>query len=440
MSRVVPGGDHARRIVEAILNAADPSAAVERHLPPELEDLDGITLIATGKASAPMTEAALRRIGGNVRSGCVTCVPAHEQRVRAACEAARVNDRVAVKPCDHPLATERNLEAAKAVAGVAEAAGAYDHIVALVSGGASAHLIMPADGITLDDLRAATSGLLRAGATINELNAVRKHCERLKGGRLAALASPARVTALVLSDVPGDPLDTIGSGPLAPDPTTYARALEAVQRRQPAGFPKPIVRHLERGAAGDLSETPKPGDPDLDRVQHRIIANNAAGAEAAAACCRSLGYRVAMTRTGVSGEAARVAAEFVEALRAAAAATEEPVALVWGGETTVDVGDATGLGGRNTELALAAAIEIDGSEHHAIIAIATDGIDGPTDAAGAVVTGETAHSIGEKGGDARGALADHNSYHVLSEAGGLIITGPTGSNINDVIVGMSASF
>lgn len=423
-------------IVRAVLRAADPAAAVERCWPHEINRADRITLLASGKASAAMVEAAAPRLRGKPVDGAVTCVPEHEARVRRALESAGMPG-VVVLPADHPLATERNLAAAAAVARAASTRGNDGQVLALVSGGASAHLTWPAEGIGLDGLRAVTSHLLRSGATIRELNAVRKHAERLKGGRLARLCHPSPVTALVLSDVLGDPLDVIGSGPFAPDPTTFAEALRVLHEHNAAAVSPALTARLEAGAAGGIDETPKPGDAEFERVRHLVIASNRTAVEAAIGACERQGFRVAHSRHAVDGEARQVAAAFAGTLCAAAESHTVPVAVVWGCETTVTVGDATGLGGRNTEAALACALDIAGRPGMVVLALATDGADGPTDAAGAVVTGGTVRKLARASVDAARALAQHDSYTALCAVDAVIRTGPTGTNVNDVLVGLA---
>lgn len=419
-----------RGFVDAILRAADPARAVRDAWAPALDSADRVVLLAAGKASAPMTEAALDRVAPRVVSGAVTCVPEHESRL--ADLIAKHAIPVRVFPADHPLPTERNLEAADAIAQTASAAGPDDTVLALISGGASAHLTSPSAGFTIDDLRAVTDALLRAGATINELNAVRKHLERLKGGGLARLIHPARADVLVLSDVLGDPLDTIGSGPTAPDPSTHAEALDALGTHDLTGAHPAVAAHLDRGVLGQIPETPKPGDPIFEHFSHTVIANNQAAIDAAAAEAESIGLRIHRVQPGVQGEAAEVGRTLVAELKTLA----RPACVILGGETTVTVGQAPGHGGRNQELALAAAIDLDPVPDAAVLAFATDGVDGPTDAAGSIVTPTTAGQLANAGIDPRASLADHDSHTALGRIGALIRTGPTGTNINDITVGM----
>lgn len=372
-----------------------------------------------------------------------------------------------VWPADHPIPTARNVEAAeRLVAWLAESErGEVDQpgdLVVLLSGGASAMLCTPREPLTLEQLGRMTDALLRSGASINELNAVRKHLELLKGGGLlrTALRTPggegvrSRVVTLVLSDVLGDPLDVIGSGPTSPDPTTFADALAVLERYGLTGEVPAATDLLERGRAGQIPETLKPEDPECTSVEHHVIGNNRLAIDAACAEAERLGYTVSARREMVEGEAAVVGRELAQAaLRLrdnanvnASASTSARACLVWGGETTVKVGDAPGLGGRNQELALAAACELANagpasgqtaeSPAITIISLATDGRDGPTDAAGAVVDGSTCARISAAGLDADDALGRHDSYPALDAAGALIRTGLTGTNVNDVMLAL----
>jgi len=411
-------------LVRAVLDAADPARALGRAWPPDLDRAERVVLIAFGKASVAMAEAAARRLGPRLARGVVVGVP---ERIAAYAPPPGV---IAL-PADHPLPTDRNERAGEALERLARSVGPAETALVLVSGGGSAQLTLPAGRVTLAEVRAVTDALLRAGATIDELNRVRKHLDRLKGGRLAERLVGARsVEALVLSDVLGDRLDVISSGPTAPDPTTYADALDVLAtRRIPA--PEAVREHLESGVRGDHPETPKPGDPAVERVRHTVIANNEIAVEAAAGVLRGMSLPV-RPRTGVTGEAGDRGRQLAREVLA----MPGPGAEVWGGETTVTVGDAPGVGGRNQELALAAALAIEGEPGVFILTLGTDGVDGPTDAAGAVVDGRTTGAIRAAGLDPERALRDHDSHRALDAAGALIRTGPTGTNVNDIAVGV----
>lgn len=429
---------HAREVIDSVLKAADPGAALERRWvdPPA----GPVMVLAFGKASMEMAGTALGHLAGRELVGIVTAVP---ERVNA----AGLDERVAVYAADHPLPSARNIEAARMVVSLtamfAQTHGDGGTVVALVSGGGSAHLTLPTGSLTLDDLRAVNAALQRAGAPIEDLNAVRKHTEELKGGRLATLAAPARVVSYIVSDVLGDRLDVIASGPLAPDPTTYQDALAVLDRFGIAGAAPRVTEHLRRGATRALPETPKPGDPVFGAVKNTIVANNEVAVEAAARAVRKLGFEVAGIRTGVEGDA-DAAGEMLARRAADLAAAPLGSAFVIGGETTVRVGAGVGKGGPSQEMALSAAVELarlDAAsprlrvrERAVLLTFSTDGVDGPTDAAGAVVTAETSRGLPALGIDPAAALQNHVSYTALERAGALIRTGPTGTNVNHVAV------
>jgi glycerate-2-kinase len=336
---------------------------------------------------------------------------------------------VSAMEVDHPLATERNAFAAREVEALVGSLGTGDTLLVLISGGASAHLTLPSEGVSLEGLRSATDELLRAGTTIDELNCVRKHSERLKGGRLAALASPARVVVLVLSDVVGDRLDVIGSGPAAADPSTYADALHVLEQRGVASRCAEVARHLERGVRGEIEETPKPGDVRLKGVETTIIGSRATAVGAARAWALGCGFEVVDVNAEVVGESAAVGRALA---RRALDHGGRAAAWIIGGETTVSGVTPGALGGPAQELALAGAIELEGAARSMLVSFATDGIDGPTSSAGAWVTGETVAAMRRKGLDAPAALASHQSHRALEASSSLITTGPTGTNVNDI--------
>jgi hydroxypyruvate reductase len=294
---------------------------------------------------------------------------------------------------------------------------------------------LPVEGVTLADKQRVTQNLLACGATIREVNTVRKHLSQLKGGQLARLARPAQMAALILSDVIGDPLDVIASGPTAPDTTSFADALNvlrkyAIEQTTPAN----VVNHLRAGAAGKVPETPKPGDPLFDGVQNLLVANNSLSVEACAREAEESGYRPLVLSTGAAGEARDVAREHVALARkilAEGKPVRAPACVISGGETTVTL-RGKGLGGRNQEFALAAAIAADGLEGFSLLAAGTDGTDGPTDAAGAFADATTVSRARALGLNAEDCLARNDSYHFFEPLGDLLRTGPTGTNVMDL--------
>lgn len=301
-------------------------------------------------------------------------------------------------------------------------------------------LCLPAEGVKLGDLREVTHALQRAGADIDELNCVRKHCERLKGGRLAQLASPASVATFLLSDVVGNRLETIASGPTVADPTTYGEALDVLRTRGVLEAAPTVRHHLERGVRSEIGETPKPGELDASRVQNQIIGENATALAAIEHAARIAGFEV-IPRRDVQGEARDQAAEFVVQLRRERARCRSHVCLLWGGETTVAL-PAAGevVGGRNHEAALVAAIMIEGDPTMAAAMIATDGLDGSTGATGAIVTGSTAMMARRAGLDPEEYLARHDSgtfFQKAVPAAEQVKLGATGTNVNDLWIGLA---
>ncbi len=427
----------ARELFDAAVAAVDVRAAVRRSLRlagDRLTIADGdialplapggrLVVVAVGKAAAPMAAAAEEVLGDRIAGGLALTKYGHGEPTRA----------IPVREAAHPTPDEAGLAAAAELRALLAGLGADDVVLCLISGGGSALLTAPAAPVTLDDLRETTTQLLAAGATINELNAVRKHLETLKGGGLAAAAAPARVLALAVSDVLGDPLDVIASGPTVGDTSTFADAWATVERYGLAGaLPATVRARLEAGLRGDLPETPRPDDSLFARVQTVVIANLRRAAEGAARRAGELGYDATLFGLAHEGEAREVAREIAAlALADTGAPTARPRCLIGGGETTVTVrGD--GLGGRNTELALAAALAIAGRPGVAIASLATDGDDGPTGAAGAVATGETVARGRALGLDAADYLARNDSARFFERAGGLLVTGPTRTNVADL--------
>jgi glycerate 2-kinase len=426
-------------VLREALRAADPRVLVRRHLRvgPQGIEVGGtrlataggrVVVVAAGKAAAVMAaeaEAILgRRLAEAVAVDTSAGAPLRRTRLHVA---------------GHPVPDLRGLRAAAEVERVASGLGADDTLILLLSGGASALLPAPADGIALADKARTTRLLLRAGAPIAEVNAVRKHLSRLKGGGLARAAAPARVVTLALSDVVGDDPATIASGPTVADPTTFSEAVEILRRRGLwAGAPAAVRRRLEAGAAGHLPETPKPGDPLLSRSRLRIIGSNRQSVDAAARAARRLGFRTLVLTTRLEGEAREAGRLLTAILRECVASgrpARTPVCLVAGGETTVSV-TGQGRGGRNQELALAAVAPLAAFPGPALLAsLATDGVDGASDAAGAIAD-EATHARARRLGLAEPPtfLAENDSNGFFAALGDLILTGPTGTNVADVTV------
>lgn len=355
--------------------------------------------------------------------------------------------RCEIHPCDHPFPTPANMVAARSVEAWMHACPASATLLALISGGASAYLCSPAHGVTLEDVVAITRALQRAGATIRELNTVRKHVETLKGGRLAQACNAGNIEALVMSDVLGDPLDVIASGPLSPDPTTFRDALSVLDRFGLRRVARSITAHLEAGARGEHPETPK-RESDLGRaVAITIVASNTLVVDDVVAVLRDAGVASVQARERVQGEARDVARELVAQARALRDRGNDAgegfplAACVFGGEWTVTVdahgSHASGVGGPSQELALAALLGLAPSDRVGVATLSTDGVDGPTDAAGALVMPEHLEKASRLGVDLRAALARHDSHRALDALGVLHRTGPTGTNLNHVAVALA---
>jgi glycerate 2-kinase len=389
----------------------------------DLADVRRVIVLGCGKAGAAMARAVESVLGDRIDAGFVVVKDGYTLPTR----------RVHLAEAGHPVPDRRGEEAARRILALAHDAGPRDLIVWLVSGGGSALLPAPAPPVTLEEKQDVTRLLLAAGATIGELNAVRKHLSLLKGGQLARAAAPARVLALLLSDVIGDPLDVIASGPTAPDPTTFGDAVEVLTRRGVLDRVAPSVRQrLTAGARGDLAETPKPGDASFSGVTHLVVGNNRLVVDAAAAAAARAGYRPEIATTSLEGEAREVARTLVSRARA----LESPACLIAGGETTVTV-VGSGRGGRCQEFALAAASALRPDDDLVVLAAGTDGTDGPTDAAGAVVDADTIAKARARGLDADRALMDNDAHAVLRATRDLIVSGPTNTNLLDLYIVLS---
>jgi glycerate 2-kinase len=409
-------------IFKAALATADPVDAVVRHLKRlRLSRYRNIYVIGAGKAGAPMAQAAERVLGRRITAGLINVKDGHVARLR----------HIELNECGHPVPDERGVAGAQRIAAIAERAEKDDLVICLISGGGSALLPLPAEPITLEEKQATTRLLLACGANIHEINTLRKHISRIKGGQLARLAAPATVESLLLSDVIGDNLDVIGSGPTAPDASTFAATVQilpkyAIEDRVPAA----VRERIAAGVRGEIEETPKPGDPLFRRVRNTIVGSNRLALDAAARHARRLGFRTLILAGGIQGETrdiARMHAAIAQEIVSASRPVKPPACIITGGETTVTIkGD--GLGGRNQEFVLAAALDIAGLPNVVVFSAGTDGSDGPTDAAGAIADGYTLR----RNPDAARELDRNNSYRYFESLGDLVITGPTNTNVMDV--------
>ena len=410
----------ARAILKSAIQAADPADAVKRALTSrrDLDRYEHIYVVGAGKASGTMARAAEQFLGRRLTAGRVIVKEGDKARCR----------RILLHPAAHPVPNEAGHLGASQIAQLVASAGPRDLVICLISGGASALMPLPAPGISLAAKQVTTSLLLACGANIHEINAVRKHLSAIKGGRLAALAAPAAVLSLILSDVIGDQPDVIGSGPTAPDCSTFATALAVLDRYAIRSRVAPeVLRLLEQG----IAETPKPSDPLFARVQNVVIGSNQQSLNAAAARAKSLGYRTLILSSTVEGETRDVAgvhAAIARQIRSLGQPVRPPACIISGGETTVTLRGG-GCGGRNQEFALAAAIGIAGLPGVLILSAGTDGTDGPTPAAGAIADGNT---INRSTLDASRALANNDSNTFFARSPDLIVTGSTGTNVMDL--------
>lgn len=423
-----PEGERVQRILAAAIRSAEAGAAVRRFLRRESDSLfvDGreypldkigrVRVLGLGKASPAMTLPLADLLPDRATRGLLIpkATPVHAP------------GGFDLQPGGHPVPSEASLRAGQKARGLVRGLDENDLLICLISGGGSALMTLPHAGVSLPDLRALTSDLLACGARVDEVNILRRHLDSLKGGGLARLASPARVVSLILSDVVGNPLEAVASGPTAPDPSTREDARRVLEKYGLAEkVPAPILEALETNP-----ETPKPGDALFERVQNVVVGSNARAAESACSQARSEGFHPVWLGDDWQGEARDVGRELSRILKSAS--EPRPFCLVAGGETTVAV-RGRGRGGRNQELALAAVRELAGRRDLLLVSLATDGEDGVTDAAGAVVSGGTlARGLG-LGLVPESFLAENDSYSYFSALDDLLKPGPTGTNVNDLM-------
>lgn len=427
----------ARAIFRAGVEAVAPEKAIETHcqrdghrlqVGPYRYDLSRykkVWIIGTGKAAAAMAHTLEDMLGDRIDDGLVTVKYGHLAPLHT----------VRVIEAGHPLPDANGRRGAREILALAQAAGPQDLVLCLISGGGSALLPLPGQGLTLEDKQAANRVLLSCGASIHEMNTIRKHLSAIKGGRLAAAVYPADLGTLVLSDVVGDDLDVIASGPTVPDPSTFEDALSIVNRYQIAGqLPDAVIRYLKKGAAGGVDESPKPGDKCFAQAHHLIVGSNRQCVQAAREEALQRGYHTLVLSSLMEGETrdvARVHGAMGREILASGHPVPAPACLISGGETTVTL-RGPGRGGRNQEFALAAALDIEGARDVVVLSGGTDGTDGPTDAAGAIVDGETAARARAQGMDPRRHLDDNNAYPLFDQLGDLLRTGPTNTNVMDL--------
>jgi len=428
---------HARALFEVAIKAVDAEQCVRRfvHLDGDVlhigdQDYDlshykRILVVGMGKASPQMGVALEGILGDRIAGGVINTKYEHGESLQ----------HIEVVECGHPVPDEAGVEGANRILSLLHEADEQTLVICVISGGGSALTPAPVDGVSLRDKQETTRLLLACGANIVELNAIRKHLSRIKGGGMARVAFPATVVALMLSDVIGDPMDVIASGPTVPDTSTFQTCMDILDKYDLLEkIPDAVRSRFEAGLAGDIDDTPKPGDEALLRVQNLVVGSNGLAVSAAAEKARDLGYNTLVLSTRVEGEArevayvyAGIAKEIVDSGQPLVA----PACVISGGETTVLV-RGHGKGGRNQELALSAAIQLAGYDRVVMLSGGTDGTDGPTDAAGAIVDGQTITRANKKDISALAHLKNNDAYHFFKPLDDLIMTGATGTNVADV--------
>jgi len=424
-------------IFEAGLKPVDPVTAIQRFVGLEdnvltvadrtysLADYENLILIGFGKACAAMAQALEELLGGAIRKGSINVKDGHALPLKV----------VKTQEAGHPVPNQAGVEGTREIIQLLEESGERDLVLCVISGGGSALLPHPAEGLTLRDKQHITRLLLECGATIHEINAIRKHLSKVKGGRLARLAYPSTLVSLILSDVIGDDLDSIASGPTVPDRSTFEDCLRILNRYDlEERIPENVLAILKRGADGLIAETPKEGDPVFETTQNVIIGSNALAVSAARDKAEELGYKSLVLSTLIEGETkevAKVHTAVAKEIRLSGNPVSTPACVISGGETTVTI-RGNGLGGRNQEFVLASAIDIEGMDRVVVLSAGTDGTDGPTDAAGALADGNTVSEGKGQGLDAELFLRENDSYNYFRQLNSLLITGPTYTNVMDL--------
>jgi glycerate 2-kinase len=435
----------ANQIIRQSLQAVNPAEAVRRALTlkegsrlgigDQEIDLDGFTRIVAvgaGKAGQPMSRALEEVLGDRIEGGLVVVKDGH----------GGPTDRVRIIEASHPIPDDRGVAASREIAAILEGCDEKTLVICLISGGGSALMPAPVEGISLADKQKTTRLLLGCGADIGEINTIRKHLSFLKGGGLVRLAAPARVVSLVISDVVGDRLDAIASGPTLADNSTWQDCHDILERYGIRHqIPDAVRRRVEDGLSGRVPDTIKPGNPLLDQSVLRLVATNRQCLAVAAETARRLGFIpliLSSTIEGETREVSRVHTAILKECLASGMPAAVPCCLISGGETTVTLGPKHGKGGRNQEFALAAALELAGLEGVLAVSLGTDGTDGPTDAAGAWADGQTICRAGALGLDARAFLDSHDAYNFFKKLDDLIVTGPTRTNVMDIRLMLAA--
>jgi glycerate 2-kinase len=413
-----------RKVLSSRISIQNQSLRVGRRVYP-LSRFKRIFVAGAGKASGAMAADLEKILGSRIEAGWVNVKYGHGRKIR----------RIQIQECGHPIPDEAGLAGARKIREGISRLREDDLLIVLISGGGSALLPSPGPGITLEEKQATTHALLQCGAAIQEINTIRKHLSLLKGGGLARIAYPATIISLILSDVIGDPLDAIASGPTVPDPTTFEDCAKILSRYKLWGkIPSSVASYMREGVAGKREETLKEGDEAFKKVYNLIVANNLLAMKAAQQAAKALGYHTLILSSLVEGETrevAKVHAAIAKEVLLSGNPIPPPACILSGGETTVTL-KGNGKGGRNQEFALAAAMEIAGWREIVILSAGTDGTDGPTDAAGAFADGKTVKRGKRKDLDPWAFLQRNDSFHYFEKIKDLFITGPTGTNVMDL--------
>ena len=428
--RAVSAVDPSKRLREIITVEEDTLRVKTDERSEELFHLrafKNIYLIGTGKASAPMAQTMEDLLADRISSGVITTKGGHRLPLK----------RIELIEAGHPIPDRNGLEGAHRIRSLLKNSGPEDLVLVVLSGGGSALLPLPVEGITLEEKQEATQLLLDCGADIKEMNTVRKHISQIKGGWLARWAYPSTVLAFILSDVVGDPLDVIGSGPTVPDSSTFEDAWGILRKYNLIREVAPsIQKHLQLGREGRAQETPKPGESAFERVHNLLIGSNILALRAAQQEASSCGFHTFILSSSIVGETKEVArfhAAIAKEMMMSGNPISKPACMISGGETTVTI-RGRGRGGRNQEFALAGALEIQGLERVVLLSGGTDGTDGPTDAAGAIADHTTVNRALAMGLQPKTHLEENDAYPFFEKLGDLLITGPTRTNVMDVHV------
>lgn len=428
-------------LLESAISSVDPGNLVKKNIKLvghnlevvgtrlDLDDYDRIIVVGGGKASGRMAEALEEILQKRITTGVINVL-----RGTAGSFGTKT---IVLNEAGHPIPDDGGLEGVRKMMELLKGLDERTLVINLLSGGGSALLPAPADGISLVEKQKTTSLLLKCGATIAEINVIRKHISALKGGRLAALAYPATLLCIILSDVVGDSLPSIASGPTVADPSTFSDAIRILEYYSIwEKTPESVRNYLQKGTANKNLESPKPGDPRLSRVQNIILGNNRIALESAERKATELGCNALILSSYIEGEARHVGT-VLSALVKETVTTDQPIVkpgvLLAGGETTVTV-TGSGRGGRNQEVALSSALRVSSLKGVAIASVGTDGLDGSSEAAGAIVDGMTLKRALDMGMEPAKYLTDNDSYHFFKNLNDVVVTGPTGTNVNDVMV------